>query len=491
MALIPMDQVFFILAQVTALLCALLYRYWDNLNRPIELDKPPNDREQSKAAAKRSLALLLMTIPGLAIVYLCYGSLMLHLVLQATVCYLALLLVPAQFIHVTTLAIAMTHLSYLHLDRLLGDQVVTSVDITAPVMVLVQKVTSVAFALYDGQYRAKKSDRLLSDDQKGLAITAVPSVLEYAAYVFNFQTVICGPLAFYGDFIAFIDGTKIKRAGLKRYPSARKAVATKLAFTIGCAIMMVTFVPIYPPTLLTAPAFAERSFLSKLMLIYWVALAARMKYYFAWTLSEAISNASGLGFSGVDEKTKEPVWELMNNIDIVAFENSFNQRDAFQVWNRTTEIWLRRTAYDRLPPKYALFITYILSAIWHGFHPGYYLTFLLGAIFTVAARVSRRCLRFRFLAYGEKWFTFYHLLTWITTKIALSYLVIPFILLEFFISIKVYTEVYFFAHLVAFALIFALPLVFPPQRRDTAADDKVKKPTNSEKEATVGLKYLQ
>ena len=56
---------------------------------------------------------------------------MLHLVLQATVCYLALLLVPAQFIHVTTLAIAMTHLSYLHLDRLLGDQVVTSVDITA------------------------------------------------------------------------------------------------------------------------------------------------------------------------------------------------------------------------------------------------------------------------------------------------------------------------------------------------------------------------
>ena len=93
MALIPMDQVlffaikfhvipffnssfiqvFFILAQVTALLCALLYRYWDDLNRPIELDKPPNDREQSKAAAKRSLALLLMTIPGLAIVYLCYG----------------------------------------------------------------------------------------------------------------------------------------------------------------------------------------------------------------------------------------------------------------------------------------------------------------------------------------------------------------------------------------------------------------------------------
>lgn len=189
-------------------------------------------------------------------------------------------------------------------------------------MILVQKVTSVAFALYDGQYRAKKNDRLLSDDQKSLAITSVPSVLEYAAYVFNFQTCVCGPLAFYSDFIAFVDGTKLKKAGLKQYPSSLKSVACKLAFTTGCAIMMVTFCPIYSPTLFTAPSFAEKSFLSKLMLIYLVTLGCRMKYYFAWTLSEAISNASGLGFSGLNEKTKEPMFDLMNNIDIFVFEVS-------------------------------------------------------------------------------------------------------------------------------------------------------------------------
>lgn len=65
-------QVFFLLAQVTGLICALLYRYWDDLNRPIELGKPNSDR-LSKAAEKRNLALLLMTIPGIGIVYLCYG----------------------------------------------------------------------------------------------------------------------------------------------------------------------------------------------------------------------------------------------------------------------------------------------------------------------------------------------------------------------------------------------------------------------------------
>jgi len=38
--------------------------------------------------------------------------------------------------------------------------------------------------------------------------------------------------------------------------------------------------------------------------------------------------------------------------------------------------------------------TYALSALWHGFYPGYYLTFASGAFFTVAARsvsILERC----------------------------------------------------------------------------------------------------
>ena len=52
------------------------------------------------------------------------------------------------------------------------------------------------------------------------SISQVPSVLEYAAYIFNFQTVICGPLVFYADFMDFVDGTKLRKAGLNQYPSA-------------------------------------------------------------------------------------------------------------------------------------------------------------------------------------------------------------------------------------------------------------------------------
>lgn len=45
-------------------------------------------------------------------------------------------------------------------------------------------------------------------------------------------------------------------------------------------------------------------------------------------------------------------------------------------------------AYERVKSNGVLY-TFALSALWHGFYPGYYLTFATGALFTVAARSVR------------------------------------------------------------------------------------------------------
>lgn len=42
--------------------------------------------------------------------------------------------------------------------------------------------------------------------------------------------------------------------------------------------------------------------------------------------------------------------------------------------------------YERVPKKHGTILTFALSALWHGFYPGYYLTFATGAIFVTAAR---------------------------------------------------------------------------------------------------------
>jgi len=43
--------------------------------------------------------------------------------------------------------------------------------------------------------------------------------------------------------------------------------------------------------------------------------------------------------------------------------------------------------YERASPKYNTVMTYTLSAFWHGFYPGYYVTFLTGSLFTNSARM--------------------------------------------------------------------------------------------------------
>lgn len=43
--------------------------------------------------------------------------------------------------------------------------------------------------------------------------------------------------------------------------------------------------------------------------------------------------------------------------------------------------------YERVPKKYGTILTFALSAVWHGFYPGYYLTFATGALMVTSARM--------------------------------------------------------------------------------------------------------
>jgi lysophospholipid acyltransferase 1/2 len=60
-------------------------------------------------------------------------------------------------------------------------------------------------------------------------------------------------------------------------------------------------------------------------------------------------------------------------------------KEAIEHWNKGTNLWLRMLVYDRCR-HYRTALTYALSSMWHGFYPGYYLTFAGGALFTFASR---------------------------------------------------------------------------------------------------------
>jgi lysophospholipid acyltransferase 1/2 len=118
---------------------------------------------------------------------------------------------------------------------------------------------------------------------------------------------------------------------------------------------------------------------------YLSAHSGRIYFYTAWTLTEAVHNASGFGFNGFDEATGEPKWDLLENVNIVAIEKSTSIKGIIDNWNMQTSKWMRAIAFERLG-RGKTFGVFFLSAVWHGFYPGYYITFALAACLVYIGR---------------------------------------------------------------------------------------------------------
>lgn len=146
-----------------------------------------------------------------------------------------------------------------------------------------------------------------------------------------------------------------------------------------------------------------------------------------------------LGYNGFDKVSGTHKWDRVDAMDVFGFEFAQSLRGAQSAWNQTTNRWLRKYAYDRyartrtpnqdnsisiicaslsdllavarcffsdgssifldghslspvsvesysVPAPFNLYYAYLVSAIWHGFYPGYYLFFMTAAFCTAVHR---------------------------------------------------------------------------------------------------------
>jgi lysophospholipid acyltransferase len=65
-------------------------------------------------------------------------------------------------------------------------------------------------------------------------------------------------------------------------------------------------------------------------------------------------------------------------------------KKQFRVWNMTVHNWLKNYVFIRVIRRdggknkssiLPMFLTFIVSAVWHGLYPGYFVFFLSGAMF--------------------------------------------------------------------------------------------------------------
>ncbi|XP_075973517.1 lysophospholipid acyltransferase 6 [Anticarsia gemmatalis] len=435
---LPIDLVNFLLAQVAALCLARLFR------KPLKYASPE---------FRHTVCL----VSGLLMGYFCFGRQAVHLSMLPMLSYILLKTVPHYLMGNVILAASILYLSCLHLHRQIYHTADYTLDITGPLMVITQRVTSLAYLLQDNLVKEEinaNSTKLSNEDFA--KIEKIPSPLEYFAYTLAFQTLMCGPVVFYSDYIKFIEGARYdeceKTKGSSE-PSPRRAVFYKVAGSLAAALLYLTLANKYPLTVLeeltdpTSEVSRSWSALYLLWYAYLSTLVVRCKYYHAWLLSEAICNNCGMGFNGYD-KNGSPKWDKMSNIDIFGFEFAQNFRTAVASWNKNTNAWLRSVAYERGGAAWRTSRVYALSAVWHGFHPGYYLTFFAGGIFTVAARKIRYIARPRFLDSPKKKML-YDSITFITTRVAMTYATVPFVLLHLAPSLAFYGKFYYSLHFIA------------------------------------------
>lgn len=124
----------------------------------------------------------------------------------------------------------------------------------------------------------------------------------------------------------------------------------------------------------------------------------RFKYYSAWKIGILSVHASGVSY---DEKTSE--YTAIDHCKPSIIETTPHIRLKINNWNIMVQEWLRKCVYERspFPNRFAsqLYV-FMVSAFWHGYYPGYYLSFffwfaqvyLQGQIFKLLSKDDRHVL---------------------------------------------------------------------------------------------------
>ncbi|CAG7930778.1 unnamed protein product [Penicillium olsonii] len=368
----------------------------------------------------------------------------------------------------------MGHMSLNHIFRQMADDGAT-VDITGAQMVLVMKLTSFCWNVHDGRLAQEK----LSDPQKYSAITKFPAIVDYLGYVMFFPSLFAGPSFEYVDYRRWIDTTlfdvppgtdpcKVPATRKKRkIPRSGTPAAKKAAIGLIWILIFIQLGSYFTTDFLLSESFLQYSFLRRVFTVHMVGFTARTKYYGVWALTEGACILSGMGYNSFDPKSGKVFWNRLENVDPWGLETAQNSHAYLGSWNKNTNHWLRNYVYLRVTPKgkkpgfRASMATFATSALWHGFYPGYYMTFILGSFIQTVAKHFRRYVRPFFLTPdGLKPMAnkrYYDILSWLATQLTLSYAVMPFVLLRFNESMTVWGRVYYYGiincavSLVAFA----------------------------------------
>lgn len=398
---------------------------------------------------------LFSIVVSFAMMFICFGMWSwVHSFIASTVTYLLLYTMPfGRKSHLAVFAFNMLYLSVCNIYMMAANWMNWSVDFTGIQMLMVVKLVSFAFSYMDGFESSEKVDKHFKDSR----VVKLPSILQWYGFVYFYASFLVGPNIQYNDYMKKPPSHTITNS----WGTSKKVLAK-----VGLLLVPIylTLRHLFPLTFITSDGFAQMCFPFRVLYSYLCLLGIRFKYYIGWSLSESALVACGTGYNGIKEYTLtsgnvgEPhenlretrVWKIdwgkAKNIKILNIEFATTLKDLMANWNISTAVWLKDCVYLRLlfngyKGWISVLVTNVVSAIWHGFYPGYLLTFIGGGMTTDLEKEIQKKVpihRDRLLK----------VLSGICIALLVAYFAIPFQIYSFRKSLMVWWDLYFYGHLI-------------------------------------------
>ena len=443
---------------------------------------------------------------GVAVAQFVYGTGWLHSLGTSLAVY-ALICARPRAAAAPTFALCMAYLSAAHLWRMRTDYMGYTLDFTGPQMLLTIKLTSLAFNVQDGALEKEcaakdgenNNNSKVLQRRAAVSLPAPPSLLQFLGYVYNFGTFMAGP-AF--EMREYLNGTERSHfievggsggKGKGKLPSSR-LVPTLRKLLAGVAYLGL-FAALGGTYDITQIVSAERLAEPWPQRFAWSWLAihvTRWRYYGAWYLAEASCVLMGFGYvpraaappaGGGLLGAWDPRWDGVSNVMATKVDFGASPKEILDNWNKATQSWLAHYVYARTGSSLAA--TYTVSAVWHGFYPGYYFTFLSMPLLTKVNRLCFRRVSPRF-ASGDGSGSSSHPVWWwaccvAATSVMLNYLIFPFLVLDRAGSLAVWGSYGYAGHALLALLVPVLSALPAPRAVGKQEEEEKKKKKKKKK----------
>eukprot|EP00128_Syssomonas_multiformis_P011090 Colp12_sorted_trinity150504_noHs@21343 len=313
-----------------------------------------------------------LAVAGLSLQYWCYGQTISHLLVCVAVSYIILYFAGKTKIGLALNWVwAMGYLSYGYVAF-----ATESYDInwTVSQCILTLRLIGLAFDYHD--FHNKKPEEITGDLQL-TALDKLPDPLAMLGFSFFHGAALVGPQYPYKRHREFVEGTLFD----KTMPIPWAYVLNRMGLSFVYLGLNTVFAVVmgYTYAHMMTPEFNELPFYVKFFYVVFVGKVALSKYIGVWLLAHGSCVVSGVTYDGKDESGRVK-WNRLENCLPRRYETSLSLQGLIESFNINTNLWSMRYCFKRLRflgnKNLSLLFTLLFLALWHGFHLGYFVTFL-------------------------------------------------------------------------------------------------------------------